>query len=141
MVTRDFDAYLAEKAGVRPTFRIGGQVFTLRTKLAYAKWTKILASMRSDDVSPEEANDLFFRAVLIRSDVDRFMQLLNNEGDDDEDSGVIGMQEADALVDWAMAHFTGKALNTSDGSSPGSNGTGPQPNVISLSSKAPANAS
>lgn len=138
MVTRDFDAYLAEKAGVRPTFKIAGQIFTLRAKMAYAKWSKLLASMRSDDVSPEEANDLFFRAALIRGDVDRFMALLNNEDDDDE-GAVIGLQEADALVDWAMAHFTGKALTTSDGSSPGSNGTGPQPNVISLSSKAPAN--
>ena len=138
MVTRDFDAYLAEKAGVRPTFKIAGQVFTLRAKLAYAKWSKLLASMRSDDVSPEDANDLFFRAVLIRGDVDRFMALLNTEDDDDE-GAIIGMQEADALVDWAMAHFTGKALTTSDGSSPGSNGTGQSPNVISLSSKAPAN--
>lgn len=139
MVTRDFDAYLAETARVRPTFRIGGQVFTLRAKMAYAKWSKLLASMRSDEVSPEEANDLFFRAALIRSDVDRFMALLNNDDDSDDDT-IIGMQEADALVDWAMAHFTGKAPNTSDGSSPGSNGTGPSPNVVSLQSKAPANA-
>lgn len=139
MVTRDFDAYLAEKAGVRPTFKIAGQVFTLRSKLAYAKWSKILASMRSDDVSPEEANELFFRAVLIRGDVERFMHLLNKEDEDDE-GAIIGMQEADALVDWAMSHFTGKALTTSDGSSPGSNGTGQSPNVISLAQKAPANA-
>lgn len=139
MVTRDFDAYLAEKAGVRPTFKIAGQEFTLRAKMPYAKWAKLLASMRSDDVSPEEANDLFLRAALIRSDVDRFMALLNKD-DDDDDGAIIGVQEADALVDWAMGFFTGKAPNTSDGSSPGSNGTGPSPNVISLSSKAPANA-
>lgn len=138
MVTRDFDAYLAEKAGVRPTFKIAGQVFTLRSKMAYTKWSKLLASMRSDEVSPEEANDMFFRAALIRGDVDRFMALLNKDDDDDE-GAIIGLQEADALVDWAMAHFTGKALNTSDGSSPGSNGTGPSPNVVSLQSKAPAN--
>jgi len=139
MVTRDFDAMLAEKAGVRPTFKIGGQIFTLRSKLPYSRWTKIIAAMRDDDVSGEQANEQFFRAVLIPSDRERFMELLNSENDDD--GAVIGMQEMDELLDWAMSHFTGKAPSNSNGSSPGAGETGQRPNVISLSAKAPANAS
>lgn len=142
MVTRDFDAMLADKAGIRPTFKLGGQEFTLRARLAYDKWCKLLAAMRSDDVTAEEANKLFLTSSLIRADRERFMQMINPPDDaDDDDDGptVVGMQEMDALIDWAMEHFTGKHLNSSVGSSPGLNGTGPPPNVISLSSKAPAN--
>lgn len=139
MVTRDFDAMLAEKAGVRPTFRIGGQEFSLRAKLPYAKWTKILAAMRSDDVSAEAANELFFRAVLAPGDRERFLALLGRDDDLDDDN-CIGVEEMEPLIDWAMEHFTGKAPSSSNGSSPGSNNTGQSPNVISLSSKAPANA-
>jgi hypothetical protein len=139
MVTRDFDAMLAEKAGIRPTFKIGGQIFTLRAKLPYARWTKLLAAMRDDDVSGEQANEQFFRAVLIPGDRDRFMALLESEADDD--GAIIGVEDMDGLLDWAMAHFTGKAPSSSNGSSPGSSETGQRPNVISLSSKAPANAS
>lgn len=144
MVTRDFDAMLAEKSGVRPTFKIGGQEFTLRAKMSYGRWTKLLAAMRSDDVTPEEANVRFFRAAVVPGDRDRFLALLSkgeDEDDDVDDENVIGVEELEPLLDWVMEHFTGKALGNSNGSSPGSNSTGPQPNVISLSAKQPANAS
>lgn len=140
MVTRDFDAMLAEKAGTRPTFKVGGQEFTLRAKLPYTKWNKLLAVMRSDETDPDKANEVFFNTVLIRADRQRFLDLLNNEGDDeDDDDNVIGLDQMDGLTDWIMSHFTGKLLSSTSGSSPGVNGTGPAPNVVSLQSKQAAN--
>jgi hypothetical protein len=139
MVTRDFDAMLAEQAGTRPTFKVGGQDFTLRSKLPYAKWNKLLAVMRADDVEEDEATTQFFNTVLIRADRQRFLDLLNKEDDDDDDDAVVGVSQMNELTDWIMEHFTGKHRNSSDGSSPGANGTGPVPNVVSLQSKQAAN--
>lgn len=138
MVTRDFDAMLAEKAGIKPTFKIGGQEFSLRAKLPYTKWNQLLGVMRNDDTAPDVATAAFFNTVLIAADRQRFLDLLNNDSDDDDT--VIDLSQMDALTDWIMEHYTGKRLNSSDGSSPGANGTGPAPNVVSLGSKKAANA-
>lgn len=140
MSTRDFDAMLAEKAGIRPTFKVGGQEFTLRSKLPYSKWNKLLAVMRDDDTDAEEATEMFFNTVLVKDDRQRFLDLLAKEDDDDDDDNVIGLDQMNKITDWVMEHFTGKRPSSSDGSSHGANGTGPQPNVISLSSKQAANA-
>jgi hypothetical protein len=135
-ITRDFDAMLAEQAGVRPTFKVGGQEFTLRAKLPYTKWNKLVAHMRADDTDAMEATSEFFNTVLIRSDRERFAALLEQEDDDSEDEvGVIGLSQMDALTDWVMEYFTGKLQSSSNGSSPGANGTGQQRNVVSLSSR------
>jgi hypothetical protein len=140
MITKDFDAMLAEQAGIRPTFKIGGQEFALRSKLPYVRWNKLLAVMRDDDVSPDFATREFFETVLIKADRERFLALLNKDDDDDGDDNVIGMDQMDELSDWIMEHFTGKARKSSGGSSPGVNGTGAAPNVVSLGSKKAANA-
>jgi hypothetical protein len=133
---RDFDAMLAEKVGTRPTFTVGGQQFTLRAKLPYRKWNKIMAEMRDDAIDAQEATANFFRAVLIKADRERFVALLNNDGDDDDDdASVIGLDQMDQLTDWVMEHFTGKQPNSSDSSPHGANGTGAPPNVVSLSSR------
>lgn len=134
-VTRDFDAMVAEKAGIRPTFKVAGQEFTLRAKLPYGKWNELIAFMRADETDADMATRKFFNTVLIRADRERFLQLLNVDDDDSDDVGVVDMQQMDAITDWAMEHFTGKLLSSSNGSSPGVNGTGQQPNVISLSSR------
>lgn len=139
MVTRDFDAMLAEQAGDRPTFKIGGQEFTLRSKLPWSKWNKLLATMRSEESENEAATTEFFDTVLIKSDRQRFHQLLADDGDESDDDRVIGLSQMDALTDWVIGHFTGKLQSSSNGSSPGASGTGPQPNVISLSAKQAAN--
>lgn len=140
MTTRDFDAMLAEKANKNPTFRVGGQDFTLRSKLPYRRWNRLLAAMRADDVDPDEATADFFRTVLVKGDRQRFVDLMNRgDDDDDDDDDVIDMSQMDALTDWIMEHFTGK-LSTSSGSSPsGANGTGPAPNVVSLQSRNTSN--
>lgn len=142
MPTWDFDAMLAEKAGKRPTFKIGGQEFTLRAKLPYATWNKVLAAMRDDDIDEQESTEQFFNAVLIRNDRARFMELLDREDadeDDDDDENVIDLSQMDGLTTKIMEHFTGKQLSNTGGSSPGANETGAAPNVVSLSSKQPAN--
>lgn len=139
MVTRDFDAMLAEQAGIRPTFKVGGQEFTLRSKLPYKRWNRLLAVMRNDDTDPDTATSEFFNTVLIAADRQRFLDLLDKEDDDEDDEAVIGLDQMDGLTDWCMEHFTGKLRNSSNGSSPGASGTGPAPNVVSLGSKKAAN--
>lgn len=142
-VTRDFDAMLAEKAGVKPTFKIGGQEFTLRAKLPYAKWNKLLAVMSDPDGDDMAASEQFFKIALIKADRERFSALLHagagDDDEDDDDDAVIGLSQMPELTDWVMEHFTGKAQSASNSSSPGANGTGAQPNVISLKSKQAAN--
>lgn len=135
-VHRDFDAMLAEKAGVKPTFTVAGQTFTLRAKLPYAKWNKLLLTMRSDDADQMKATHEFFNTVLVRADRERFAALLDSE--DDEDEGVIGIEEMSEITDWVMEHFTGKLQRNSNGSSPGSNETGGSPNVVSLNARSTA---
>jgi len=136
MVTRDFDAMLAEEADGRPTFKVGGQEFTLRKKLPWRTWAKLLANMRREDIDEEESTATFFNTVLIRDDRQRFLDLVARE--DDDDDSVIGLTQMDQITDWVMEYFTGKLRNSSNGSSPGSNGTGQQQNVVSLQ---PRNAS
>jgi len=138
MATRDFDAMLAERAGVRPTFTIGGQEFTLRAKLPYNRWNKLLSAMRDEDVDEMASTEQFFNTLLVRNDRQRFLDLLNRD-DEDDDENVIDVEQMSALTDWIMEHFTGKLRRSTDGSSAGSNGTGAAPNVISLSSKQAAN--
>lgn len=138
MVTRDFDARLADrkKAAGRPTFKLAGQEFTLRAKLPFRKWNKVVAFMRADDTTQDEAMDAFFNLVLIRVDRPRFADLLDredSESDDDED--VVDWSQVDDLMDWAMEHFTGKNLSSASSSTDGASETDPPRNVVSLSSR------
>lgn len=135
---RDFDAMLAEQAGEKPTFVIGGQTFTLRAKLPFAKWNKLVNFMRADEVDPMEQTRKFFDTCLIRADRARFIELLEVGADDedDDDTPSIGIEQMGPLTDWAMEHFTGKLQSSSNGSSPGSSETGQSRNVVSLNSRA-----
>ncbi len=133
---KDFDAMLREKAGDKPTFTIAGQTFTLRARLPYKQWNKLVALMRADDGDNMDSTHTFFNTVLVRADRERFAALLESE--DDEDEQVIGVAEMSDLTDYVMEHFTGKLLSSSNGSSPGSNGTGQSRNVVSLSARTTA---
>lgn len=136
MVTRDFDAFLAEKAGVRPTFRVGGQDFTMRAKLPFKKFAKLVGAV-SEDEDEIETTEKFFRMVLVPADRDRFMALLDAEAEDD-DAEVISPEQVGELMEWAMGFYTGKQPASSDGSPPGASTTGPQRNVVSLNSRSQA---
>lgn len=135
MATKDFDAMLVETAGTRPTFKVGGQQFTIRKKLPYKKFLRLMAAMGEEDAETGEAEDLFFKAVLIPEDRDRFLELLNNEGDDDEDA-VIDPVQLRAITEWLMGVYTGKAPTSSDSSSNGPSTTGGQRKVVSLTPRA-----
>lgn len=142
MATRDFDAMLAEQAGVRPTFIVGGQEFTLRSKLPYGRWNKLLKTMRDEEADAMASTAEFFNTVLIRADRERFLALLakgEDDDDEDDDEGVIDLVQMDGLTDWIMEYLTGKLRRSTDGSSAGANATGPAPNVVSLQSKQAAN--
>ncbi len=135
-VTRDFDAMLAERSGDRPTFKVANQEFTVRNKLPYAKWNALIGVMRDDDTAPHDATVKFFDTVLIRADRQRFLDLLNDESDEDDDEeNLIDMAQLDAITEWLMEHFTGKLQSNSGGSSPGAGATGQSPNVVSLQSR------
>jgi hypothetical protein len=134
-ISRDFDSMLAEKAGINPTFKIGGQEFSLRAKLPYRRWNALLAAMRDPDATEQDTTERFFNTVLIKADRERFLNLLNNPDDDDDDDNVIDLSQMDQLTDWIMEHFTGKHRNSSDSSSLGVNGTGARPKPVSLSSR------
>lgn len=134
MVTRDFDAMLAQRAGTRPTFRVGGQEFTVKAKLAFKKFAKLIATFEEadDEIAATEA---FFRMVLVPSDRDRFIALLDADGEDDSDA-VIDPEQIQAMTEWLMEYYTGKHRASSNGSSGGA-GTMAQPlNVVSLNPRA-----
>lgn len=140
MSTRDFDAMLVEKGRQRQTFRAGGQEFTAKAKLPYRKFQTLLAAMgrvdENDDEAVRRAEEQFFRAALIRSDRDRFLELLNADGDeDDDDFATLDPEQVNEITAWLMEHFTGKRETTSDSSSDGASGTGQRPNVVSLNAR------
>lgn len=139
-VTRDFDAMLAEKAGERPTFRVAGQEFTLRAKLPYGKWNRLVSYMRDPEGDDMAATRKFFNTALIKADRQRFAELLavGEEDDDDDDVPSIDLRQMGPITDWAMEHFTGKLQSNSNGSSPGASATGQPPNVVSLNARTTA---
>ena len=118
----------------RPEFIVGGQTFTARAKLPYKRFSTLLEQMRADDVDVQAATAEFFRTALIREDRDRFIELLEYDGDDDDVT--ISMEQLNEITDWLMEHFTGKTQPSSDSSPNGAGGTGQSRKVVSLSSRA-----
>lgn len=137
MVTRDFDAMLSEKAGVRPTFRVGGQEFTCKAKVPFKRFAKLLEALTEDGDGEGDKADKIFRLALVAADRERFLELLNADGEDDEDR-VIAPEQVREMTDWLLEHYSGKASPNSDTSSNGASTTGPPPNVVSLTSRSQA---
>lgn len=140
MVTRDFDAMLAERAGVRPTFRLAGQVFTVKAKLPHKKFKNLLATLAGDDADENKAEEDFFRLCLVPQDRERFFLLLDfdGEGDQVDEWTVVSPDQVSALIEWLMELYTGKQMPSSASSSAGSSNTGTAPNVVSLNSRTQA---
>lgn len=139
MVTRDFDAMLAERAGVRPTFRLAGQVFTVKARLPHKKFRGLLASLASDDYDEDEKTNEFFSMALIPDDRKRFFLLLDYDGDGDEvdEQMVVSPDQVQALTTWLMELYTGKQSPSSASSPNGSDTTGGSQNVVSLNYRTP----
>lgn len=137
MVTRDFDAMLAERAGVRPTFRLAGQTFTVKARLPHKRFRALLTQLSDETLDDEAGEEQFLRLALIPQDRERFFLLLDfdGEGDEVDEWNVVGPEQINKLVEWLMELYTGKLLPSSDSSSAGSEKTGPPPKVVSLSSR------
>lgn len=140
MVTRDFDAMLAERAGVRPTFRLAGQVFTVKAKLPHKRFKTLLATAGEEGTDEDQVTEDFFRMALVPQDRERFFLLLDYDGEGDEvdEWAVASPEQVNALADWLMGLYTGKRPPSEESSSDGSANAGTSPNVVSLNSRAPA---
>lgn len=137
MVTRDFDAMLAERAGVRPTFRLAGQVFTVKAKLPHKRYRTFLAALTADDADEDALQDEFFRMCLVPQDRERFFLLLDYEGEGDEvdEWSVASPEQVSELMTWLLETYTGKRSDSSGSSSDGSGVTGTSQNVVSLNAR------
>lgn len=135
MAIKDFDAMVASRT--KPEFVVGGQKFTARAKIPWKQFAAIIKFMQSDEeaVSDEEKAEKFFRLVLSRGDRERFMELLNAGGEDDEEFGessIVSIEQVGKLTEWLMEHYTGKPPENDNSSSDGAPNTGAPSNVISL---------
>jgi hypothetical protein len=130
---RDFDAMLAE-AGGRPTFTIGGQTFTCRAKLPWRKFTSLLAVMTgaSEAGDGAQATEGFLTAAVVAKDRARWIELLNLEDNDDDDTVGISPGEINELAEWLMEYYTGKRSGNAESSSAGPSSTGQSRKVVSL---------
>lgn len=113
MSYKDFDAMLREKSGSRPEFTVGGQKFTCRSKLSWRKLASLLTAYQ-DSGSPTTATGIamaerFFEIVILKEHRERFMQMLNSEGDDDDDEAVVSLTQFMDLMDWLMEYYTGQS--------------------------------
>lgn len=137
MSYKDFDAMLNEKLSGRPDFKVGGHTFTARAKLPWKKFSNLILSMSGDDVSSTNGiskTEDFFKLVLIPTDRQRFIDLLNHDGDeDDDDDSVIAPEQVSEILDWLLAYYTGKAGASESASSEQQPGTGLPLNVVSAS--------
>lgn len=136
----DYDAYVKEKTGGRPEFVVGGQKFTARGKIPWKKFSAMMFTLSQGSKSTEEnekQTEDFFRLVLVSRDRQRFIDLLNYEGTDDEDDddNVISSDQVNKILDDLMDYFSGKVKTNEDDSSNSPPDTGAQLNVVSLNPK------
>lgn len=135
MVTRDFDAMLAEKANVRPTFKVSGQTFTMKARLHSDKYFEMQEYLRNPETTEKQAMRRMFETVLVKSDRERFFHVFDGdlEGEDDDVMGLgIDIQQLDEMTTWILEFYSGKAGQNSQSSTPGTSTTGQQQNVVSL---------
>ena len=116
----DFDAMLREKTGAPPTFHIGGQDFTCRTKVPWRKLDSLVFQIRTglyaEDKTEQDLTEDFFKMVIIKDDRQRFIDLLNADGDDDDDE-VADYAQVGKLTNWLMDIYL-KRFNETQESEP-----------------------
>lgn len=143
MPTKDFDAALREKRGEELEFVVAGQTFTARAKLPWKKYSTLIMSLFGQDVTTADGlnkTEEFFRLVIVKRDRDRFIALMDSDGDGEEDGegdedNVIDPTQVSALLDWMLALYTGKEPKNETSSSDSPPTTGLPSNVISLDGK------
>lgn len=141
MSYKDFDAALKEMLGDRPSFTMGGQTFTCRQRLPWKKFSNMILSLSGEEAQAGgglDKTEEFFRLVLIKGDRDRFIGLLNYDGEDEENGGddelAAAPQQVGELLDWLLAYYTGKADTTDESSSDKPLPAGVELKSVSLSS-------
>lgn len=137
---KDFDAMIASKG--RPEFTVAGNKFTCRAKLPWKKFSNLMLSMMGDDVTSQDGIDKteeFFRLVLLPQDRDKFLTILNFDGEGEDDALaealVVSNEQISEILDWLLAYYTGKAQANDESSSPSPPATGQPLNAVSLSPK------
>lgn len=131
---RDFDAFMAEKSPGRPEFMLAGQKFTARSRLPWKKFSTFILNM-GDDVSSKDGIDKteeFFRMVLVAQDRQRFVDLINQDADEEEDENIVSPAQVSELLDWLLEYYTGKAQPPEESSSTEPSSSGQPSNVVSL---------
>jgi predicted DNA-binding protein (MmcQ/YjbR family) len=107
------------------TFKIGGQTFAVRANVPRESMVK-LAKIDDDD----ERVDAFFRAVLIKKDRQRFLDLLHSEPEEDDDPVITLAQAAEImndLTEYAAGANKGKGTTSTAGPSPIPDQSGVEP--------------
>jgi hypothetical protein len=139
---KDFDAFLAEKISGRPEFTLAGQKFQCRVKLPWRKYANTLLALQSG-VVPEGKTEVdqtvdLLKMMIVPSDRDRFLSLINYEGDEDEemdDEGVYASNDqVNELLTWLLEYYTGKASESENISSTTPSTTGKPVRKASLNS-------
>lgn len=138
MSYKDYDAMLAEQLGERPVFKLGGQEFTCRLRLHWAKQSRIfLALANADGEQLSESAMRFVEKCLIPADRERFLSLLAEPEDDDyeDDTVIITRSQINAIVNDLFDHYAGKAETSAGDSSATPPDAGQPSNVVSLNSR------
>jgi hypothetical protein len=98
------------------TFKVAGEIFAVRTHVPRESMIK-LSKIEDDD----ERVDAFFRAVLVKKDRARFLDLLHSEPEED-DAPVITLSQAgqimNDLTEYAAGASKGKGSSSTDGPTP-----------------------
>jgi hypothetical protein len=125
---RDFDAALAEAKKEQPTFTLAGQHFTCRATLP---WKALEHLIEGDGLSVQVHQ--FFANVLVKSDRQRFADLVEQE--DPEDDEAVSVEQITDVMNWLTEHYTGKAEQQSPSSTDGPEKTGRSSRVVNLGAR------
>jgi hypothetical protein len=133
----DYDAWLNERVGGRPTFTVGGETFTVRQKLPWRKYGRmILAIITASGEGALDANEQFLLKSLIPADRARMQELLNADNEDrDDDEGVITNEQLQKIINDLMDFYSGKDDESPDGSSDVPSASGQPSKPVSLNAR------
>lgn len=120
---------ISEVSG-RPTFTLGGQKWTCRSKLPWRKFIAYMSSLEDIENNVLERVEEFFSFALVQPDRERFTELLNSDNEDDEK--VVSPSQVNAILEWLLEYYQGKAEKNQENSSDGPQRDGQSLSVPSL---------
>lgn len=138
MAYKDYDSMLAEQLGERPSFKLGGQVFTCRRALHWTKQSKVFLSLANADGEQfNQASIKFVETCLVPADREKFLALVAEPEDDDYEDGdtVVTRFQINAVVNDLFDFYAGKGEASGSESSGSPEVAGQPSNVVSLNSQ------